>query len=125
MKKIKELKGAFHLPVEFGVLVPSTTKANKRISAKQFKKRTDMVRTYLSSKFGGYTSVVGVGGYMSDTKGLIKEDVSMVVSYSQESDFKKYKSEVIKKVKSWGKSWKQEAMGVIVENDLYYVNSKR
>lgn len=120
---MKRIKNSFYLPIETAVLVPSTTKGDKKISVREFKKRIDEVRLYLSKKFGGYTSVTGIGGYVSKKKGLIKEDVVLVVSYAQKKDFKKHKRSFINQVKKWGKKYKQESMGVIIENDLYYINT--
>lgn len=110
------------LPNQMAVLVPSTTQGDKKISSAEFRKRIKETQTKLSSTFGGQTSIQTRGGYFSnDLKKLINEDVVMVVSYSKNNDYKKE----IGKLKEWlnakKRDWKQESIGVIVENDLFYV----
>jgi hypothetical protein len=48
-----------HLPIEQAVLVPSTEGIHKQqqISDREFNKRVEEVRHYLSSKYGGYTYI--------------------------------------------------------------------
>jgi len=114
-------KGAFHLPIQTTVYVPSTKKGQKHISAKEFKKRIDRVRKFLSRKYGGYTSVEGYGGY-TDKKGkLIKEKVIRIIAFTTKEDFSKNKRAVKKQLKEWGKEWGQESIGYGYEGDLYYV----
>ena len=114
-------KGTFHLGVEQAILVPSTTKADKKIPEAQYKKRVAEVRKYLSQKFGGYTSVKAVGGYYSEPKKkVIQEKVMKVTGFATKKDFNKNKPALIKQLKVWGKKWGQESMGYEHEGDLYY-----
>jgi len=121
----KLYKNAFHLPVETAVYVPSTTKGNKKVSKTILNKRVRNVRIYLSDKYGGYTSSKGVGGYVMKDGRLVKEGVVRVSSFATEKDFKKNVPVVRQKLKTWGKKWKQEAVGYEHEGDMYYIKSKK
>ncbi len=112
LKLPKELKGAFHLPIEQTVYVPSTKNASVKISQKEFKKRIRLVEMYLSKHYGGKTSVNAGGGYMAnDNKTLINEDVVKVTSYATVGAFNKNKHNLIKKLKYWNKRFEQLEMG--------------
>lgn len=114
-------KKVFHLEIEQAILVPSTTSADKKVSDVVFKKRVKEVRKYLSKKFGGYTSVRGVGGYYSEPKKkIIQERVVKVTGFATKKDFKKNKPQLIKQMGKWGKKWGQESLGYEHEGDLYY-----
>lgn len=120
----KKIRDSFHLPIETAVLVPSTTKADKPLTKKDFQKRIDSTRRYLSKLFGGYTSIQAIGGYVSNQKGLIQEQVVMVVSYAQEKDFNKNETKFLNWARRKGKQWSQESIGIIIENDLYYLATR-
>jgi hypothetical protein len=95
-------KGIDFYPVEQAVYVPSTKNIKYPISRKQYNKRVDEVRDYLSDRFGGYTSIRGIGGYKMG-KRLVKENVVKVVSFSIRKDFREHKLLVAKKV-GWRRS---------------------
>jgi len=117
----RQNKSTFHLAIEQAVIVPSTQGKNQtKISDAKFKGRVKEVKRYLSTKFGGYTAVKGVGGYHSKGKGLIQEKVAKVTSFSERDKYNKNKQALIKKLGSWRKKWGQEAMGYEHEGDLYY-----
>jgi hypothetical protein len=116
-------KKTFHLKVEQAVLVPSTKSGDKPVSKAVMQKRVANVRKYLSKKFGGYTSVKGVGGYYSDDKKkIIKEKVVKVTSFATPQSFKKNKDALLVKLSQLSKKWGQESMGYEHEGDLYYVS---
>jgi len=118
-------KRMFHLPIEQVVYVPSTTRTNKNVSNEILKRRVREVRKFLSKKFGGYTSVQGIGGYYSnDKKKVVKERVVKVTSFAEKSDFNKNKKAVLKKLSSWGKQWGQESVGYEHEGDMYYISTE-
>lgn len=115
-------KKAYHLPIEQIVYVPSTKGADKKVSDKEFRKRIKEVETYLSKKFGGKTSIKGVGGYFSNDKDkIINEDVIKVTAYATQEAFNKNKVALVRKLKYWRKKFGQEAMAIEIEGDLYYI----
>lgn len=119
-KPFKPMPKVFHLPLETAVYVPST-KFDKKVPDKEFRKRIAETRKKLSELFGGYTSIKAIGGFISDKKGLIKEDVIVVISFAENKSFLKNRT----KLKNWlikkKKDWKQESIGFEFENDLYYL----
>lgn len=117
---LKRVANSFSLPIQTAVLVPSTTKKSRAISATMFKKRVNITRRFLSRLFGGYTSVQGVGGYTSG-KRLIREKVAVVSAYAQRRIFLKNKKAWLAWVRAKKREWGQESMGIIIENDLLYI----
>jgi len=81
MAKKPLYKKAYHIPIETAVYVPSTNKKQKAISKKQLNKRVNTVRKDLSRRYGGYTSVQGIGGYVMNNGRLVKEKVVKVTSF--------------------------------------------
>jgi len=113
-------KGAFKLPIETAVYVPSTKKGQKKIKQIVMKKRVQNVRKFLSQKYGGYTSIKAIGGYIGKKGKLIKEPVVKVTSFSTKKAFVKNRPIIKKKLLYWKKKWGQESMGYEHEGDLYY-----
>lgn len=122
-KPFQTRKGVFHLPVRTAVIVPSTTRKDKKISRADFQKRINETRRFLAKKNGGYTSVRARGGYVTKNGKLIKEDVAIVESFATKEAFSKNKAAVAAFLKAKGKSWGQESMGYEHEDDLYYVDT--
>jgi ribosomal protein L39E len=122
--KAKEnLSESFVLPIEMAVYVPSTKGADETISQMEFMSRIKETEEYLSELFGGYSKVDIDGGYVSETKGLIKEDVAKVVAFSQDDDFLTNKlPRLIQRIVLWCKDWTQESIGFELEGDLFYVD---
>jgi len=114
------------LPIEQAVIVPSTAKADKPISKVEMKKRVDDVRRFLSTKFGGYTSTKGMGGwYSSDKKKLIKERIVKVTGFSTKKDYNKNKTILANQIRIWGNKWGQESMGYEKEGDLFIYDTHK
>ena len=114
--------GAFTLELEMAVYVPSTTVADQIISKTLFQKRIQEVEKYLSKLFGGYSSNAVEGGYVSQEKGLIKEDVAKVTAFGTEDAIKKNFKPLMRQISKWCEAWGQESMGFEFEGDLYYVS---
>jgi len=123
----EQKKRTFHLPIEQVVYVPSTSgiKTQRKISDKELNYRVNKVRKYLSGKFGGYTSVKATGGYVLRNGKLVKERVIKVTAFATKKDFKKNEQDIIKRVGSWAKSWKQETMSYENEGDLFIIEAKK
>jgi len=121
--------GTFSLPIQQAVLVPSTNKQQKFIGTPAFKKRTKETEDFLAKLYGGFTKTEGLGGYSMDKvkdkpklgKVVIKERANMVTAFSQKQDFEAGKKDLRKYLKDKKKKWGQDSMGVITENNLFYV----
>ena len=123
-ERVKEkLSKNFALPFEVVVYVPSTQDADTTISEAEFKNRIIEVETYLAKLFGGFSSNPVDGGYNSDEKGLIKEDVFKVFSFASRDGFEPKMEELVIQIKKWCKVWGQEAIGLEFEGDLFYVEA--
>ena len=107
--------------IEQSILVPSTTSADKLVSPTTMKRRIRNVRKFLSKKYGGYTSTKGMGGYVSEQKGLIKEPVVKVTSFATKKAFKRGKQDTLQRISKWAKTWGQESVGYEHEGGLYYI----
>jgi len=115
------------LPIEQVVYVPSTNKRQKQIQSQEMERRVAEVKRFLSAKYGGFTSVKGIGGYaMQDGKNkIIQEGVVKVTSFSTRQKYKQNKTKLISQLRNWGNKWGQESMGLEIEGDLEYVYSKK
>ena len=114
-------KNAFALPFQTVTFVPSTTNKSEPISDEEFKRRTIEVKKYLSKLFGGYTSVKSVGGYVLKGK-TIEEKINQVSSFSTMEAFKKNREKFYRKLRVWKRAWKQDSVGVVLEDDLFYIS---
>jgi hypothetical protein len=121
-----KLKGqdAFDLPLELAVYVPSTKGVDSIISKREYNDRIEETQRFLSNLFGGFSSVKVEGGYMSDDKGLVQEDVTRVVAFSNPDGFKEKLDVLLHKIVDWCKIWTQESIGFEYEGDLFYISSK-
>lgn len=120
--KKENLKINLDLPIQTAILVPSTKEKDKPISREEFANRVETTRDELYHLFGGFTSVTGFGGSENKkTKEIIKERVNVVVAYAGNKDFKEKADEFIEYIKNKKKEWGQQEIGVIIENDLFYI----
>ena len=115
-------KVGLHLPMEISVYVPSTKDANVPVSKTELNARVKEVKQYLATLFGGYSSSEIIGGYVSTTGELIQEDVVKVISFATNQASEENEATLIDKIADWSKEWSQEAIGLEIEGDLYYIN---
>lgn len=115
-------KVGLHLPMEISVYVPSTKDANIPVSKEELNARVKEVKQYLATLFGGYSSSEILGGYVSTTGELIQEDVVKVISFATKQAYEDNEATLIDKIADWSKEWSQEAIGLEIEGDLYYIN---
>lgn len=107
--------------IHTAITVPSTTNADKPISREEHNRRAREVETFLSEKFGGYTEIKGGGGWVSDEKGLIKEPVLIVHSYTDKKTYNSHDLEVKAFIEKKKKQWGQESMAYEYEESLHFV----
>jgi len=122
---VKTVSGATNLPIQTAVIVPSTRKGDKKAAASTVKSRVNDVRRFMSNRFGGYTSSKSTGGYVMKNGKLVKERVNTVTAFASRQKYKKHKAAWLSYVRKKGKSWGQETMGIIIENDMKYIKSKK
>lgn len=114
-------KKAFKLPIQTAVIVPSTN-FDKRAKNSTFRRRVAQTRYELSKMFGGYTSVSSYGGFYSDKKRkMVNERGVVVYAYATKPVWKDKNDDWYRWLRRKKKSWKQESIGAIVENDMFYI----
>ena len=123
----KTSKRVFHLPIEQAVLVPSTSgiKSQRKISKSELDRRVRGVRQFLGSRFGGFTSVRGTGGFVLKGGKVVKEKIVRVSTFGTKADFKKHRASIIRKMGSYARTWKQESVGYEHEGDLFIISPMR
>ena len=119
-EKTKSIKGSFHLAIRTVTLVPSTKNVSDVITKAEFDSRIQETKKFLSGLFGGYTRWQTQGGYVINEKD-INEKVAFVMAYAQKDVFKKYKKKWISWAKQKKKEWGQDSIGLIIEDDLFYL----
>ena len=107
--------------IHTAITVPSTTLADKPISKKEHERRAKEVEKFLSEKFGGYTEIKGGGGWVSDEKGLIKEPVLIVHSYTDDTTYRKMDLEIQAFLEKKKKEWGQESMAYEFEESMHFI----
>lgn len=117
MNSIKPLNlNSNRLPLQFGLIVPSTKDNDKKISSKEFEKRVDNTKSFFSKTFGGETSVKSEGGFVLNDK-LIKEKTVIVESSTTTKSFNNNRKKLEDYVKNKQKSWKQNSLLFKIEGE--------
>jgi len=117
-----------YFEVEQVIYVPSTDSMQRTITVEELEERIQEVRYELSRLFGGYTSVEGIGGFVTDTEEgekLIEEPVIRVISYTTRDGFDEKSEELIDYLEAKRVEWGQISMGYEVEGDMYYLGETR
>jgi len=105
------------LPIDVSILVPST-RYDRRVSRKEFSKRVHETSRFMAKAFGGDTTILAHGGYISGSGKEITEDVANVNASMTQSQFEDNKHKLALFIKEKLKEWKQETIAYKVENDL-------
>lgn len=124
MIQVKKVSGGMEklmektcLKEKVSVYIPSTFDVNQKIDNSFY---VNHVLTAFSLLFGGASSYEAKGAWVSDEKGLVIEDVTIVYSFTSEIN-----DDVIEKVLDiceWIKEeMKQECVSLEVNNKLYFI----
>lgn len=111
-------KSQFTLTESIKVYVPSTTDINNKINNESFVRDTE---TKLSKLFGGSTTSNGVGCWVSESVGLVRESVKIVQSFTSVEGLEKHISEVIEICESLKKNMKQEGISLEIQGKFYVI----
>ena len=98
------------------VVVPSTTKKDKKISDSQFNKRVNETKNTINKMFGGSTTVIAKGSFTDNKGRLIEEKVAAVGTYANKKDYFKRDQDLKKFLKDKRKKWGQESIGFAFES---------
>lgn len=102
------------------IFVPSTVDGNK--PAKRLaKKEAKRAAKYLCTYFGGATQQAAQGYWISDTKGLIKEEQTVIFAQCTEADREAHTAKVMAYAKRLARRMRQEAVTVVVDSEMYFI----
>ena len=113
-----------HNPLELTLYVPSTQGESELITPKKFDKRITEAELKMSELFGGYTQVDTQGGWVGE-RGLVREPVAKVTSFTTIKDFEKNKAEFEGYVEEIRGKYGQESMSIEFEGDLYFYEPQK
>jgi len=84
-------------------------------------KFVDNTLSLLSNCLGGSTSYKATGTWMSEDKGLVKEQVTICESYCETDKLETQIDDILVFCESLKKTLKQEAISLEVNNKLYFI----
>ena len=105
-------------PYEIKVYVPSTD-LDQPVSENEFQSRIDETQEKLSELFGGFTTTVGDGGYLSQEEGLISEPVMIVTTWANPEEYLGKLDQLEDFLQQKQQDWGQEVIGFEFENDFF------
>lgn len=115
---MKSLKNCIKLSHSIKIYVPSTKNINELIDNTHWVNKT---LEFLSKTFGGATSSKALGAWLSNDGNLVKENVTIVFSYSTQIDLEKNIDLVYNFCLAMKNELNQEAIALEVNNELYFI----
>jgi hypothetical protein len=117
---LKELlkKSQFTLSQSIKIYVPSTSDVNKTVDNSQY---VEKVQSKLSVLFGGSTTTNGIGTWVSEQVGLVKESVKIVQSFTDEKSLNKNIDEIILICEELKTDMKQEGISLEIQGEFYVI----
>ena len=120
------------LPVQVGIIVPSTKnvlKAGKSVSVpipkEEWDDRIREEKEWFSKRFGGDTSIEGMGSYWDDEQGsLVKERNVIVTGSTTVAKYNRFRRELAAHTKSKQKEWAQSTVFLRIEGQDYIYPKK-
>ena len=115
----KEFKMLNH---KIAIYIPSTINGNVAAPTEMIEKWLRASKIKLASLFGGFTSYSGMGGWMSDTHGLIEEPVIIVQAFA-DTDGLAQLDQVRELAKEMASDMGQEMVSVEVDGTLNFIGA--
>jgi hypothetical protein len=113
--------GAFHLPIECVVYVPSTTAESSPIGEAEFLARVEETAGVLVDLFGGCRESTARGRYRDWDGNLIVEEIAVVTGYGKAEDYAGTRQQFMEWLIDAKARWGQESIGFEFEGDLWYL----
>lgn len=110
----------FWLKNQIKIYVPSTNANDEKISEEAFRRRIRNTQREFTDRFGGSTTVEGVGTWMNDNT-MVREDVAVVSIHMTPEDWEEKKEMIFEWVKKKQEKWGQDAVSLEHENNLTFV----
>lgn len=118
IKSDKLLQGLYSLDHNIKVYIPSTKDVD---AATDNSKYVTEALTLFGDLFGGATEHDAMGSWVSQTKGLVIEQVKIVESYASREQVENGLSKVIEFANKVKREMSQEAVSLEYDNKLYFV----
>lgn len=103
---------------KFSIYVPSTVDVNTKTDSAEHVRKT---LEFLSGLFGGATATKSSGAWVSESAGLVVEDVTICYAYCNMLQRIKHASTVKAFAKMLRDEMRQEAVSVEIDNGLLFV----
>jgi hypothetical protein len=115
---MKHLKNCIKLSCQVKIYVPSTINIKETTNTFEWVNKSLL---FLSQKFGGSTASKALGAWVSKSGELIKEDVTLIFSYADQSLLTLYADEIYEFCLSMKNDLKQEAIALEINGELYLI----
>lgn len=115
---IKALEKFIKLSSRVEIYVPSTVNVNVEIDNTEYVKKTAEL---LSECFGGASSELLLGYWVSDTEGLVTEKTTKVYANCTTEDLEKHMEKIVKYCEQLKEELTQEAIAITVNNEMYFI----
>ena len=112
------LKNIFKLSSKITLYIPSTKEVNREIDNTEHVEQAAKLFSWL---FGGSTSTPGLGYWISNKKGLVKEKVDLVFAYASEKDLREKIDQVIDYAERLKKELSQESIALEINGEMYFI----
>ncbi len=107
---------------KIAIIIPSTVNANEGAPSEIVAKWIKVSKVKFAKFFGGFTAHHAKGGWVSDEHGLIEEDVTVVVSFTNDDGL--IHLDAIREFASdLASEMGQEAIAIEVDNSMEFVAS--
>jgi hypothetical protein len=100
------------------IIVPSTIDVNQNFDTTEWINKT---MDFLIIKFGGATSYNAIGGWQSSSGFSVKENITSVVSYTDNQKLESESYEVVEFCESMKQALKQEAIFVKINGEVIFI----
>lgn len=101
-------------------IIPSTLNVNEAASAEIVSKWVKCAKVQFAQLFGGLTSHIAVGGWLSPVRGLVEEDATVVSSFTDSHGLNRL-GEGKAFAAKMGRALSQVAVAVEVDRSLHFV----
>lgn len=105
---------------KIAIIIPSTVNGNEPAPRQLVNQWLKAAKLKFANLFGGFTSHVANGGWVSDQHGLIEESVTVVSSFTNE-DGLRFLDDVKEFAARMAESMGQEAISVEVDHTLEFI----
>ena len=123
----KKLQNLIKLSCSVKFLIPSTVDVDCPVDDETFNNEVDQALLFMGETFGGATASDALGTWVSTQPpscggiNLVKEKVKSVESFCSSDDLASNIDDVIEYCVSLKERMKQEAIALLVNNELYFV----